>query len=76
MQVTLDGGRQVALAVWDTAGSPHFQHVSRLYIRGADVILVCYDITSRNNWERLKLWVSQPQGAGCRWDLPHSLLQQ
>ena len=59
-QVALEGGRPVALALWDTPGSPQFQHVSRMFVRGADVAVVCWDATSRMNWERLKVWVSEP----------------
>ncbi len=57
LQVTLEGGRTAALAIWDTAGSSQFAHLSRMFIRGTDVVLVCYDVTSRDDWERLKIWV-------------------
>ena len=58
LQVALANGGSVALAIWDTAGSAKFAYLSRMFIRGADVVLLCYDVTSRDHWERLKIWVS------------------
>ncbi|GAB4814698.1 hypothetical protein N2152v2_001744 [Parachlorella kessleri] len=61
-------GTSVALAIWDTAGSPKFAHLSRMFIRGADAVLLCYDVTSRDHWERLKIWAheAQTRQRGCR----------
>lgn len=38
-------GQQVMVKVWDTAGQERFNAISTRYYKGADGILLVYDIT-------------------------------
>ncbi|KAL9107172.1 MAG: hypothetical protein Q9227_007872 [Pyrenula ochraceoflavens] len=47
------------LQIWDTAGQERFRSISRLYYRGANAGLLCYDITSEKSWEDMKGWLRE-----------------
>lgn len=36
----------VRLQIWDTAGQERFRSMSRLYYRGAQAVLLCYDVSA------------------------------
>ena len=48
---------EVRLQIWDTAGQERFRSISRLYYRGANAALLCYDITSEQSFEEMKGWL-------------------
>jgi len=52
-----DTSTTVRLQIWDTAGQERFRSISRLYYRGANAGLLCYDITSEKSWEEMKGWL-------------------
>lgn len=47
----------VRLQLWDTAGQERFRSISRLYYRGANAGLLCYDITDENSFEEMRGWL-------------------
>jgi len=47
----------VKLQIWDTAGQERFKNILSSYYRGADAILICYDVTNKKSFESLKYWV-------------------
>ncbi|KKY27055.1 putative ras-like gtp-binding [Phaeomoniella chlamydospora] len=49
----------VRLQIWDTAGQERFRSISRLYYRGANAGLLCYDITSEQSFEDMKGWLRE-----------------
>jgi len=49
----------VRLQIWDTAGQERFRSISRLYYRGANAGLLCYDITDERSWEEMKTWLAE-----------------
>jgi Ras-related protein Rab-5C len=53
------GNNIVHFDIWDTAGQERFKSLARMYYRGAAAILVVYDITSLETFERAKLWVKE-----------------
>lgn len=61
-------GRQVAIGVWDTAGSERYQAMSRMYYRNAKAAIVCYAVNDLDSWDKVKFWVSElkQQEASCR----------
>ena len=47
------------LFVWDTAGQERFKAITRSYLRGAEGILLVYDITDTNSFDDVKSWMKQ-----------------
>ncbi|RJE17726.1 GTP-binding protein [Aspergillus sclerotialis] len=47
----------VRLQIWDTAGQERFRSISRLYYRGANACLLCYDITDESSFQEMTGWL-------------------
>jgi len=50
-------GKQVKLQIWDTAGQESFRSITRSYYRGAAGALLVYDITRRETFNHLTVWL-------------------
>jgi small GTP-binding protein len=50
-------GVPVKLQIWDTAGHERFRAITTSYYRGADLIVLVYDITNKDSFRALKEWV-------------------
>ena len=44
----------IKLNIWDTAGQEEYGKITKLYYRGANVVLLCYSVKKRKTYERLK----------------------
>ena len=51
-------GKKVKLQVWDTAGQERFRTITTSYYKGAQAIIVVYDITDRDSFEHVKNWMA------------------
>ncbi|KAI9721042.1 MAG: hypothetical protein M1812_002523 [Candelaria pacifica] len=49
----------VRLQIWDTAGQERFRSISRLYYRGANAAVLCYDITDEDSFEEMGRWMME-----------------
>mmetsp|Transcript_16837 Transcript_16837/g.27289 ORF Transcript_16837/g.27289 Transcript_16837/m.27289 type:complete len:216 (+) Transcript_16837:238-885(+) len=58
--ITLDE-KVVKLQIWDTAGQERFRTITTSYFRGAQGILLVYDVTDRGSFENIRNWVAQIQ---------------
>lgn len=56
-RISLDTGQQVKLQIWDSAGQERFRSLTSSYFKGADVICLVYDITSRQSFHNLLGWL-------------------
>ena len=45
------------MQIWDTAGQERFKNIQASYYKGANGILVVYDITNRESFEHLNSWL-------------------
>ncbi len=45
---------EVKLNIWDTAGQERFRSLSPLFLKGANIVLMIYDITNENSFKELK----------------------
>lgn len=54
-----DTSTTVRLQLWDTAGQERFRSISKLYYRGANAGILCYDVTSEQSWEEMKTWLEE-----------------
>jgi Ras-related protein Rab-1A len=52
-------GKVIKLQMWDTAGQERFRTIRNSYYRGANGILVVYDVTDRNSFENVQYWVEE-----------------
>lgn len=53
--------KRIKLQIWDTAGQERFRTITTSYFRGAQGILLVYDVTDRRSFESIRNWVSQIQ---------------
>ena len=52
-------GKRVKLQIWDTSGQGRFCTIIRSYSRGAQGILLVYDITNKWSFEGMDRWVRE-----------------
>ena len=52
------------LQIWDTAGQERFRSIQASYYKGANGILVVYDITNRKSFENLNSWLIEIEKNG------------
>ena len=51
-------GKKVKLQIWDTAGEERFRTITTSYYKGAQAIIVVYDITDRDSFDHVKNWMA------------------
>jgi len=49
----------VKLQIWDTAGQERFRTITTSYFRGAQGILLVYDVCDRGSFENITNWIGQ-----------------
>eukprot|EP01059_Diplonema_ambulator_P006107 TRINITY_DN15885_c0_g1_i2.p1 TRINITY_DN15885_c0_g1~~TRINITY_DN15885_c0_g1_i2.p1 ORF type:complete len:232 (+),score=110.85 TRINITY_DN15885_c0_g1_i2:55-696(+) len=52
-------GKVVKLQMWDTAGQERFKTICAAYYRGAHCIMLVYDVTNRESFENVKMWLQE-----------------
>mmetsp|Transcript_53476 Transcript_53476/g.48086 ORF Transcript_53476/g.48086 Transcript_53476/m.48086 type:complete len:244 (-) Transcript_53476:334-1065(-) len=57
--MTLDDGTKCKCQIWDTAGQERFRNITTAYYRGAQGILLVYDITDEQSFLNVKYWLQQ-----------------
>ncbi len=57
--MTLKSGKIIKLQIWDTAGQDRFRAITKNYYKGANGIILIYDITSLQTYDNVKNWISQ-----------------
>jgi small GTP-binding protein len=57
-QVSLSPDRVVTLNVWDTAGQDDFKSLLPMFVRGAEVAVVVYDVSRHFTFEHVEQWIS------------------
>jgi Ras-related protein Rab-1A len=45
--------------VWDTAGQEKFRTITSSYYRGAQGVLIVFDVAKRETWEHVAKWLEQ-----------------
>jgi small GTP-binding protein len=51
--------KKVRLQIWDTAGQERFQSVATAFYRGANGVMLCFDMTHRPSFQHLEQWVER-----------------
>ena len=65
------------MQVWDTAGQERYAELMSVYCASADAVILCYDISSKHTYDKLKDWTTKcdiPKNivmvlVGCKADL-------
>ncbi|KAH7886683.1 ras-domain-containing protein [Phlebopus sp. FC_14] len=52
-------GRKVKLSIWDTAGQERFRTITSSYYRGAQGIILVYDVANRETFDALPRWFTE-----------------
>jgi small GTP-binding protein len=65
--VPLCSGETIALNVWDTAGQDDFRSLVPMFIRGAEVAVVVFDVSRRCTFSSISDWISlfDQENCGC-----------
>lgn len=51
--------KKVRLQIWDTAGQERFQSVATAFYRGANGVMLCFDLTHRPSFLHLDQWMDR-----------------
>ncbi|KAI1789880.1 ras-domain-containing protein [Ganoderma leucocontextum] len=52
-------GKKVKLSIWDTAGQERFRTITSSYYRGAQGIILVYDVANRESFDALPKWFAE-----------------
>ena len=52
-------GKDIKLKIWDTAGQERFRNITTQYYKGADGIVLVYDVTDDASYEKIRDWMDQ-----------------
>jgi len=58
-QVDLDEKTTIKYEIWDTAGQERYHSLAPMYYRGAHAAIVAYDMTARDSFDKMKVWVRE-----------------
>lgn len=51
--------KKVKLQIWDSAGQERFRNITSSYYRNCSGIIIVYDITSKDSFEKVSDWVEE-----------------
>ncbi|CAI5673902.1 ras-related protein Rab-18 [Oreochromis niloticus] len=71
--ISVDGNK-AKLAIWDTAGQERFRTLTPSYYRGAQGVILVYDVTRRETFTKLDNWLSELETYCTRNDLVKMLV--
>jgi Ras-related protein Rab-1A len=52
-------GQKVKLNVWDTAGQERFRTLTSSYYRGAQGVILVYDVTNEQSFGNIDAWLKE-----------------
>ena len=47
------------MKIWDTAGQERFRNITTQYYKGADGIVLVYDVTEESSYDKIRDWMEQ-----------------
>ena len=51
--------KTIKLQIWDTAGQERFRTITKTYYKGAQGIILTYDVTDDNSFKNIRNWIKQ-----------------
>lgn len=55
------GGKKIKLQIWDTAGQERFHTIAATCYRGAQGIMLVYDVTDEKSFNNIPKWIQKTQ---------------
>jgi Ras-related protein Rab-18 len=52
-------GKKIKLTIWDTAGQERFRTLTSAYYRGAQGVILVYDVTRKDTFQNIKEWLKE-----------------
>ena len=49
-------GKKYSINLWDTIGQEKYRALTKIFMKGAKIVIVVYDITSRHTFTELNFW--------------------
>jgi small GTP-binding protein len=65
--------KKIKLQIWDTAGQERFKTLTASYYRGANGVIVVFDLTDENSFNNLKNWFGEVE-KHCSDNIPRLLI--
>ncbi|GAB1603057.1 ras-related protein Rab-18A-like isoform X2 [Argonauta hians] len=62
-------GNKAKLAIWDTAGQERFRTLTPSYYRGAQGVILVYDVCSKQSFSKLDAWLNELETFATKHDL-------
>ncbi|KAL8603687.1 Ras-related protein Rab-18A [Nucella lapillus] len=67
-------GNRAKLAIWDTAGQERFRTLTPSYYRGAQGVILVYDVSSMQSFRKLDAWLTELETFATRHDMVKMLV--
>ena len=58
-KINLKDNRKIKVQIWDTAGEDRFRAITKNYYKGANGILLIYDVTDQQSFEHVRDWIDK-----------------
>lgn len=72
--ITVEGNNKAKLAIWDTAGQERFRTLTPSYYRGAQGVILVYDVSSKQSFNKLDAWLNELETFATKHDLVKMLV--
>ncbi|ESO82098.1 hypothetical protein LOTGIDRAFT_237171 [Lottia gigantea] len=67
-------GNKAKLAIWDTAGQERFRTLTPSYYRGAQGVILVYDVCSKQSFSKLDAWLNELETFSTKHDMVKMLV--
>jgi small GTP-binding protein len=57
-EMVLDS-KKIKLQIWDSAGQERFRNITNSYYRNSNGIIIVYDVTSRDSFDKVTDWIQE-----------------
>ncbi len=51
--------KDIKLLIWDTAGQERFKSITKTFYKGAQVVIICFDLTNEISFEDVDIWLEE-----------------